>query len=297
MNVGGGQTSARTRAAPRLSVVVPTHDRPRQLGRLLDALLAQLDGRDAPDVEVLVVDDHSRPADAQALRACVRAHRQSTLRVFFLDVARGPAAARNRGAAESSGEIVAFLDDDCVPRADYVGDVIRVHAEHPDACVVSGELRPLRDDVYSLFWFSSYRTVFHTSGEPFARIGAVSGGNFSIKRRVLQELSPLFDESLPSREDFDLALRLGARGVDLYKTAGAVAHHDCRDSLWSLVRQRIWYARGERRLRRKHGARAVANQRRPRAWTYRGRQLWIALLLGFAWHCGMAYWGWRDGRD
>src|SRR5436190_13244656 len=68
---------------PRVSVVVPTRDRPELLRRCLGALEAQ-----TLPVEVVVIEDSE---------------------------GRGPAWARNEGVRRASGEIVCFTDDDCAP--------------------------------------------------------------------------------------------------------------------------------------------------------------------------------------
>ncbi|HWN26057.1 MAG TPA: glycosyltransferase, partial [Actinomycetospora sp.] len=93
-------------APAAVSVVVPVRDRPRELARLLDAVRAT-----APGVgEVVVVDDGSADPDATARVAAARG-----ARVVAHPTSRGPAAARNTGAAAATGELVAFLDSDVVP--------------------------------------------------------------------------------------------------------------------------------------------------------------------------------------
>jgi len=108
-------------APPRVSVVVPTYNRPDKLRRAVGTVLDQT----YHPVEIVVVDDHSDvPAsdvlgdpdsgpdldtdpgpdldlDALAAVTVVRHERN-----------RGANAARNTGIREASGEFVAFLDDD-----------------------------------------------------------------------------------------------------------------------------------------------------------------------------------------
>ena len=90
------------------SVVVPTVDRPALLLRCLDAVL----GGSFSDLEVVVV-DQSR---TDATRAALREHLGGEPRVRYLhsDVT-GASRARNLGAAQATGRILAFVDDDAVP--------------------------------------------------------------------------------------------------------------------------------------------------------------------------------------
>lgn len=85
-------------ARPTISVIIPTY-RPDvdQLERAIASVKRHL-----TDAEIIVVDDGSDPA--------VGLHDTSIILVQQIN--RGPSAARNRGAAEASGEWLLFLDDD-----------------------------------------------------------------------------------------------------------------------------------------------------------------------------------------
>jgi glycosyltransferase involved in cell wall biosynthesis len=89
---------------PRITVVIPTHER---VSFLTQALVSGLWQRDA-DVEVVVVDDGSREADV----ASVPGVRDARVRILRNEVARGVSVARNRGLEAANGDWVAFLDDD-----------------------------------------------------------------------------------------------------------------------------------------------------------------------------------------
>lgn len=96
-------------SVPELSVVVPTHDRWRELHGLLEALTRQTASTDR--FEVLVVDDGSeQPAGPDLTDAdwpfSVRFLRQESA---------GPGAARNHGTREARAPLVLFLNDDAVP--------------------------------------------------------------------------------------------------------------------------------------------------------------------------------------
>jgi glycosyltransferase involved in cell wall biosynthesis len=78
------------------TVVIPTYERPGTLRRVLDALAAQ---RDAPEFEVVVVDDGSRDETPHLLET----YRPSYPFRFFAQSNGGPAKARNRGVAKREG--------------------------------------------------------------------------------------------------------------------------------------------------------------------------------------------------
>jgi len=85
-----------------ISVVIPAYNRAHLIGQTLDSLLRQT----VPADEIVVVDDGSSDDTAKvaaSFRGPVRVVRQENL---------GPAAARNRGFAESKGEFLHFFDSD-----------------------------------------------------------------------------------------------------------------------------------------------------------------------------------------
>jgi len=85
----------------RVSVIIPTHSRPHLLPRAIAS------AREAgSDPEIIVVDDASSDATAEVCRKI------EGIKYVRLDRNQGVAGARNVGILESSGQYIAFLDDD-----------------------------------------------------------------------------------------------------------------------------------------------------------------------------------------
>jgi glycosyltransferase involved in cell wall biosynthesis len=99
----------------KVSVVVPVYNAQKTIAACVNGLLIQ----NAPgiDMEIILVDDGSTDATAEILKTFDR------IRYFYQPNA-GPAAARNHGAHQASGDIVFFTDSDCIPRPDWVAKMI-----------------------------------------------------------------------------------------------------------------------------------------------------------------------------
>ena len=95
---------AKSSTMPKVSVVIPTHNRASHVGRAIESVTSQ----DFRDTEVIVVDDGSTD-DTESV---VKSIDDPRIRYLAHDTNRGGSAARNTGIKESSGEYVAFLDDD-----------------------------------------------------------------------------------------------------------------------------------------------------------------------------------------
>jgi glycosyltransferase involved in cell wall biosynthesis len=99
LGIMGGQTS------PVVSVIIPTYQSAETLPRALDSVLRQ----EFQDFEIIVVDDGS----TDDTRAVVEGVMAADSRVRYLyQENQGPAVARNKGVANASAELIAFLDAD-----------------------------------------------------------------------------------------------------------------------------------------------------------------------------------------
>jgi len=115
------------RQFPAVSVVIPVKDRADELRACLTSL-QQLD-YPRQQLEIVVVDDGSSdhtPAVAREMGA---------LLVASGAVAGGPALARNRGAQAASGEILAFIDSDCIASPQWLMELLPVFAKSKVAAV------------------------------------------------------------------------------------------------------------------------------------------------------------------
>ncbi|MGH7859534.1 MAG: glycosyltransferase family A protein, partial [Candidatus Binatia bacterium] len=117
-------------AVPLVSVVVPTFGDAEGLGRCLAAL--ELQTYPADRYEVVVVDNGSRPA--VVLPESRRARR------LEIEPKPGSYAARNRGVRSSRGEIFAFTDADCAPRADWLEQGVAALGIDPAVHPVAGRI-------------------------------------------------------------------------------------------------------------------------------------------------------------
>jgi glycosyltransferase involved in cell wall biosynthesis len=115
-------TPAEHCSARRLSasVIIPTRDRPEDLRKCVQSLVAQTR---LPE-EIVVVDDGTLdPAPLISIAEAAGVH--------FLYIPKegppGQARSRNIGVARSSGDIVFFLDDDVVLESDYLDAILRLY--------------------------------------------------------------------------------------------------------------------------------------------------------------------------
>lgn len=203
---------------PRVSVVVPTRDRPDLLRRCLAALEAQ-----TLPVEVVVVEDRE---------------------------GRGPAWARNEGVRRARGEVVCFTDDDCAPVpgwAEAVAAPILAGKVQATAGRTSmGEQATAADRAWEAIvgYLQEQATAPGTTSSDFA-----ATANLACSRELLEQLP--FDESFPAAagEDRDWAERAARREASPLFIPEALVLHRPGMSAGDFLRQQYRYGRGAARYR------------------------------------------------
>ena len=136
---------------------------------------------------------------------------------------RGASWARNEGIRKSHGDIIAFLDDDCIPPPEWIENLIEALDRH-DADGVGGTYE--ESDPF-LHVIRQRRKI--PDSEQLDRTGLVgTGGNVMYKRQwleaCLREDGFVFDESFRFSQDIELGWRLRARGAKLVFVPTKVRH-------------------------------------------------------------------------
>ena len=210
-------------APARVSVVMPTHNRVEVLLRALDALSEQTIPPD--QFEVVVVDDDS--SDGTPERVAARQPDWPFTLMFLRQAKLGPAHARNKGLAAARGDLILFLDDDCIPTPTLIAEHLASHTN--DDLAVIGRITWHPEVAVTPFMEYAEPNLFFayfTIGLPFdATFACFFTGNASVRRDVAQALGG-FDTDFPRDfEDLEFAYRMRRRGVRFVFNERALALH------------------------------------------------------------------------
>ena len=230
-----------------ISIVVASCNRQASLDRLVGAL----SGLDYPKelIEVLVVDDGSDPP-VRLARAGPRIHVLHQRRA-------GPASARNAGIRATSGELIVFFDDDCLPCPGWLRQVSKAYLEHPRALIGGRTQNALTANRYSSASQALVDYLYEYLGRTSSPNYFLTTSNIAGSREGFNALGG-FDESfvLPAAEDRDLCDRWKVNGP-LTHMPQAVVDHYHHLSFAGYVRQQFGYGRGARVLHMKRCSRRV----------------------------------------
>ncbi len=234
-------------SVPSISVVVPARDAQDTLPALLGELMAQVVRRE--DAEAIVVDSGSRDRTAE-LAASAGARLISEPRP-------GAAAARNAGVREACGDLIVFLDSDCVPRSDWLDALVQALHGAPLLGAVGGKIVAARST--NLLQRHAERAAYINQEEGFRDpfLPYLLTANCCYRRDVLEKLGG-FDEGLRSGEDTDLSWRMQLQlGLGVEFVEEAVVEHVHRTTLRGLWSQWVRYGWGGVQLEQRFPDRPV----------------------------------------
>lgn len=203
----------------KISVVIPTYNRPKLLGKCLQYLSSQTFPFD--DFEVIVVTDGPDVNTAKVVEAMVHL---LPVKLLSLPHKQGPAAARNLGWQQAQGALIAFTDDDCLPTPQWLQDAWAGYDGNDLVAYTGKVLVPL----------SPHPTDYELNTAGLEQAEFVTANCFVTKKAL--QVTGGFDESykLAWREDSDLQFKLLCCNIPIYKNEKAVVKHPVRPAPWGV---------------------------------------------------------------
>ena len=186
-----------------VSVIIPTCNRAAFLRTALASVLSQT----FADFEIIVVDDASKDDTSEV----VKGFKEKSIHYIRHEKNQGGAVARNTGIAHSQSDYLAFLDDD----DEWESTKLALQMDLFNKC------SPKVGLVYT-----GCRTIDRATGKLLGQRTPTQRGDLStnmlrencigstsstLVRRACFEEVGVFDETLPSFQDYDLWIRLAAK--------------------------------------------------------------------------------------
>jgi glycosyltransferase involved in cell wall biosynthesis len=233
-----------------ISVVIPA----RNAGRTIGAQLTAMSSQDyAGPIEVIVVDDGS----SDDTRVIVKMQGLSEVRLVEATGARGPGAARNRGAEAARGDVLAFCDADDIVSPSWLSALARA-LDTADLVLGRLDYTMLNPDPLlaraggGREWTPQPHRGFLLSG---------ASANMAIRRLVFEELGG-FDAAFTfaAAEDVDLCWRAHLRGFRVQVAHDALVHYRLRESARGAARQHFRYAAEDPRLFRRYRTKGMRRE-------------------------------------
>ena len=230
---------------PLVSVIIPVKDRAKDLDECLQSLKCLDWPKDK--LEIIVIDDGSRdtsPKVAEDQGAIVIKNQNSL----------GPAAARNKGAEIAQGEILAFIDSDCIAEKNWLNDLIPWLLSEPVG-LIGGQVASFYTqstlDRYEAACSSlsiSNKFLYETDKKSTFYVPSC---NMLIKKDLFKNING-FNPEMHLGEDVDLCWRARNSGAALIFTPTGKIWHKHRNILGAMLKRKLEYGTSEADLYKRH---------------------------------------------
>jgi cellulose synthase/poly-beta-1,6-N-acetylglucosamine synthase-like glycosyltransferase len=216
-------------ARVKISVIIPTLNEEAMIARCLESLVQT--GFPKDEFEVIVVDNGSTDRTVEVAREFTPS---LSLEVFSQRNAH-ISALRNLGASASRGEILAFLDADCLASPVWLSAALYLLSD-PKAGVEGAHYQIPADATWvGRFWYQD------RVADRIGNVSYVPAGDLLIRRDAFLRVGG-FDESIQTNEDFELCQRILAAGLPVRSHPDLrVVHLGTPRTLRSFYRKQRWH--------------------------------------------------------
>jgi glycosyltransferase involved in cell wall biosynthesis len=218
----------------KVSVVIITRNEENYIRDLLDSLVAQT----VTPYEIIIVDAESTDNTQKIIRRYMRTY--DFVKLYIELGTRGEG--RNYGAKKATGDIIAFIDADCIANAFWVQEIIEGMKK---ADVVAGKSVRLG---YQAFSDLQRVGILHKDTDV-----TYPSCNLAYSKKTFKKIRG-FDPSFKEAEEVDLNFRAVDAGYKLIYHPEAIVYHRVRESIRGFVKQSFWYGFGRKELTLKHGS-------------------------------------------
>ncbi|MEK6970137.1 MAG: glycosyltransferase [archaeon] len=233
------------------SIIIPAYNAESSLNECLDALLQQTTHPE----EIIVVDDGSRDSTPQIAKSY-------SLVTLVSQENQGPAHARNAGAQKALGDIILFIDSDCIAEKEWLEEMLRPF-DDANIVGVQGAYKTRQKALTARFdqLDIEYRYEGMKRKKKLDWIGTYSA---AYRKKIFIDEKG-FDETFPraSGEDSEFSYRLAEKGMALKFAPNAIVYHTHPSSLMHYLRVKFFRAYWRTRMYVKHPGKSVQDSYTP----------------------------------
>ena len=203
-----------------VSVIIPTYNRAGTIKRSVESVLNQTHD----ELEVIVVDDGSKDETQEIVESID----DSRVRYIKLEKNQGVAHARNYGVSQAKYDMIAFHDSDDAWRKDKLEKQIKKYNENLNVALVYCAYENHKED-FSIRFPSEDENVEELEGDIYYYLilrNTIGAPTIFMRKDIFNKIGG-FDESFPTIEDWDFAIKASKLGKISYVNEALMDVYHC----------------------------------------------------------------------
>ena len=221
-----------------ISVIVVTHNRIESLKSCIESILSQTAKNEH---EIIVIDNASGDNTFESLKK----EYKGSLKLIKNDTKKSLQYCKRIGLEKSSGEIIAFTDDDCIPYEKWLSSILKCFNNF-DCDISGGPVKPLNKLNLPWWWQNSMNWTIGIADITFPSFLPL-GCNIAFRRNVLKDIELVdyynsYDPDIVYSEDTLRIKNALKKGYKLTIDNTMVVYHDISPNKLSFkyIIQRSW---------------------------------------------------------
>ncbi len=251
---------------PTVSIVIPAYNSSKTIASAIEGCLKQ--DYDSKKIEIIVVDDGSQ----DNTKNIVNSYKVK----YIYQTNQGPATARNNGWKHANGEIIAFLDSDCIPRKYWLSKMVNHYNLPSVVCVGSRYGIANRESLLACCIFFEFIVRYKRMPRHPKFLGS---HGYSFRKSFLETIGGYSEEyKMASHEDNELAYRIIARGYTTVFDKTNIVEHHFPTNIFKYLRIQFWHGFWRMKLYVDH-PHMITGDDYSDIWDYAQPPLMLAFLI------------------
>lgn len=212
-----------------ISIIIPTFQRSKRLIKILTSINKQIDNWNF--FEILICDSFSQDDTKKNIKNFISKFKLKKIR--YLNIKKNNLSAkRNFGIINSSYKYLILIDDDCIPRKNFINFFLKDFDKIDKNTILSGVVQYPTKNI-NLSYYLKFRSSRHFSVKKVEKDKIIEPRHFVamnmgfVKSRKILRLG-LFNENFIGYgfEDFEFAYRVRKYGFKLKQTRASIVHDE-----------------------------------------------------------------------
>jgi len=214
----------------KVSVIIPTYNESKNIKNCLNALLNQSYPKDK--YEIIVVDDGSEDSTGEIIK------KEFGDKVKFIKQERqGAGAARNNGVKMAKGEIIIFIDADCIATYNWIEEMVKLFT-YQEIIGVQGAYSTYQQSIIAQFCQIEFEERYDRLKKK-KYIDFVGSFSAAFQKEFFIKIGG-FKTDFKMNEDVNLSYRIIKKGGKLAFNPNAIVYHLHPDTLIKYLKTKLW---------------------------------------------------------
>ena len=215
-----------------VSVIIPSFNSKRTIN---DCLFSLHNNNFNLDYEIIVIDSSTDNTYE------IIEKKYKNVFIYQCNDRKYPESARNIGIEKSKGEIIAFIDADCIAEKNWLEEIVKNHRMHPELVAIGGTVAN-GNTITCVGWAAYFSQLSYLMPSRKCRwIGNMGAANMSYKRIAFELFGYFLEGSYSADTEFNW--RLGQAGYRLLFVPSIMVYHRYLDGFRNYLLHE--YERGQ----------------------------------------------------